>query len=306
MLQRERAVPDDQEVPYLKALHVQADRIVVSGDLPSMWANRADEDSVGVRPGDLLVCEGGQIGRSAVVPPSIPPLTVIEKSLHRIRSRGGSIRYLYYVLESLRASGWFDIRGGSATLKHLTGEALSETRVPFPHVATQRAIADYLDRETARIATLIAAKERMVELLEERWQSIMHAAVAGRLLPSGSRRVTTIPWLRDVPAHWKEGLLKLVARLGSGHTPSRSHPEWWLDPTIPWITTGEVGLLRNDRVEYIHETRECICEVGMMNSSAGPHRLVTRESSPPTWQPARTSRRGPAGRRSAHGSFSSV
>ena len=41
-------------------------------------------------------------------------------------------------------------------------------RVPMPPVVTQRAIADYLDRETARIDALIAAKRRMVELLEER------------------------------------------------------------------------------------------------------------------------------------------
>ena len=46
---------------------------------------------------------------------------------------------------------------------------LSRSRFRF-HRSAQRAIADYLDRETARIDALIAAKRRMVELLEERWQ----------------------------------------------------------------------------------------------------------------------------------------
>jgi type I restriction enzyme S subunit len=82
---------------------------------------------------------------------------------------------------------------------------------------------------------------------------------------------SSLPWLEKRPSHWKEVLLRLVARLGSGHTPSRDHPEWWVDCTIPWITTGEVYRLRSDRVEYIESTREMISEVGLANSSAELH-----------------------------------
>jgi type I restriction enzyme S subunit len=56
--------------------------------------------------------------------------------------------------------------------------------------------------------------------------------------------------------------------MGSGHTPSRSHPEWWIDCTIPWITTGEVSQVRDDRLEEITETRERISRIGLENSSA--------------------------------------
>lgn len=56
--------------------------------------------------------------------------------------------------------------------------------------------------------------------------------------------------------------------MGSGHTPSRSNPEWWVDCTIPWITTGEVKQVRSDRIEDLHLTREKISELGLENSSA--------------------------------------
>ena len=170
----------------------------------------------------------------------------------------------------------------------------------------QRAIADYLDRETARIDALIAAKQRTVKLLDERWQVVMHDAAAGRLDRDVSpKRATSIPWLSEVPAHWREGHLKLVAKLGTGHTPSRAHPEWWLDLTIPWITTGEVAQMRSDRIEYITETREHISEVGMANSSATLHPADTvvlcRTASAGysaimgrAWRQARTSQRGRA------------
>jgi type I restriction enzyme, S subunit len=147
-----------------------------------------------------------------------------------------------------------------------------KTVVPAPPVATQCAIADCLDRETARIDALIAAKKRMADSLDERWQTVMHDAAAGRLTANhGPRRATSVPWLTDVPSHWREGQLKLIAQLGTGHTPSRSHPEWWVKLTIPWITTGEVAQMRSDRIEYMIETREHISELGMANSSARLH-----------------------------------
>ena len=59
--------------------------------------------------------------------------------------------------------------------------------------------------------------------------------------------------------------------MGSGHTPSRSRPEWWVDCTIPWITTGEVSQIRDDRREVIYDTREKISQLGLANSSATLH-----------------------------------
>lgn len=150
--------------------------------------------------------------------------------------------------------------------------ALMQRRIFAPTLSIQQAIAEYLNRETSRIDRLIATKRRMVELVTERWQVVMHDAVAGRLLPRDvARQATSVPWLTDIPSHWSEGQLKLVAKLGTGHTPSRNHPEWWVNANIPWITTGEVAQMRSDRIEYITETRERISALGMANSSATLH-----------------------------------
>jgi type I restriction enzyme S subunit len=104
--------------------------------------------------------------------------------------------------------------------------------------------------------------------LAERRQSVTHAGVSGSFLPGKRRPTSGLPWLDQVPQHWDEVKLTLVARLGSGHTPSRDRPDWWVDCSIPWITTGEVSQVRDDRIEYIHETRERISELGLANSAA--------------------------------------
>ncbi|MGW1223394.1 restriction endonuclease subunit S [Streptomyces californicus] len=77
------------------------------------------------------------------------------------------------------------------------------------------------------------------------------------------------PWLSA--SRWPTAPIRLVARLGSGHTPSRSKPEYWQDCTVPWITLADVWQLRNGQTDVIRETKEKISQLGLANSSAEKH-----------------------------------
>lgn len=156
------------------------------------------------------------------------------------------------------------------TVKHLSSVDLMNERLPLPSVQVQRAVADYLDAETARIDALIEKKQRLVELLDERRSAVTAHGVSG-LLTTIDVEPSRLPWLPMRGRNWKEAKLTLVARLGTGHTPSREHPEWWTNCTIPWITTGEVSQMHADRIEFITDTREQISETGIANSSAVLH-----------------------------------
>ena len=180
-----------------------------------------------------------------------------------------------FLMSSQPVIDWAVATSDGTKMPRTSWEALGEFRVHLPGESTQEGIARFLQRETDRIDGLIAAKRRMTQLLDQRWQSIMSAGVSGRLTPSQGYRTSAIPWLTNIPMGWREAKLNLLARLGSGHTPSRKQPEWWDNPSIPWITTGEVEQVRNDRVEYVNETREMISELGMANSSATLHPVGT-------------------------------
>ena len=69
--------------------------------------------------------------------------------------------------------------------------------------ARQRAIADYLDRETARLDGLVAAKERVLGLLAEKRRALITRAVTRGLDPRVPLRDSGIPWLGEIPAHWE-------------------------------------------------------------------------------------------------------
>ena len=82
--------------------------------------------------------------------------------------------------------------------------------IPVPGWREQRAVADFLDRETARIDELITAKEHVLELLSEKRQSLLTHAVTRGLDPSVTMRDSDVSWLGEIPAHWET---RKIARL---------------------------------------------------------------------------------------------
>jgi type I restriction enzyme S subunit len=188
---------------------------------------------------------------------------------------GADPRYVVYLMKSEWFTGELIQRergigaGGTSGVRttEVPFSVLRTIDAPIPESTAQRAIADYLDAETARIDRLSDDLAALAERLLEKRSATTVAGIAGRMLEC-ERRTSSLPWLSDVPAHWPELKLTLIARLGSGHTPSRQQDEWWTDCKIPWITTGEVWQLRDDRTEYLNETREMISELGLANSAA--------------------------------------
>lgn len=91
----------------------------------------------------------------------------------------------------------------SAAQPGLAVETVAGLRVPVPPLHEQRAIADYLERETARIDTLIAAKERVLSLLAEKRRALIARALTRGLDPAVPLRDSGILWLGEIPAHWE-------------------------------------------------------------------------------------------------------
>lgn len=150
---------------------------------------------------------------------------------------------------------------------------LASLRVWLPPSLEQQAIAAFLDRETAKIDALVAKKERLIELLQEKRTALIARAATKGLDPSVRMRNSGVEWLGEIPAYWEVTRTKFAARLRSGHTPSRQHPEYWQDCTIPWFGLADVWQIRDGHTEYVTETAEKISELGLANSAA---RLLPR------------------------------
>ena len=90
-----------------------------------------------------------------------------------------------------------------STMQHLTADAFGGFPVLLPPHDQQARIAKYLDRETARLDALVAAKERVLGLLAEKRRALITRAVTHGLDPRAPLRDSGIPWLGKIPAHWE-------------------------------------------------------------------------------------------------------
>jgi type I restriction enzyme S subunit len=134
--------------------------------------------------------------------------------------------------------------------------------LPFPAIdlASQVYIASFLDRETARIDRLIAEKERMLALLEEKRSALVSRVVTRGLDANAPLKPSGLEWLGEIPVHWEIQLIKYLAEVGNGSTPSVENADYWDEGGFPWLNSSVVNLSPvTSASRYVTETalREC-------------------------------------------------
>jgi len=176
-----KRITGESLLPYLRNTDVQWDRINVDG-LPQMDIAPAEYERYTVRAGDLLVCEGGEVGRAAIWTGSLP-LCGFQKALHRLRPfnpEGDVPRFLYFALRAAAKGNAFS-DGHVSTIAHLTGEKLRGHPFPFPPREEQQAIAQWIDGELVNIGDATESTAQQIDLLREYRTRLIADVVTGKL-----------------------------------------------------------------------------------------------------------------------------
>lgn len=128
-------------------------------------------------------------------------------------------RYLVYLHAALYAAG-INTRSikQSIGIQNLDSTSYLNESVGFPKEREQRTIAEFLDRETAKIDGLVARKERLIELLQEKRTALITRAVTRGLDPKAPMKVSGVEWLGEIPTHWEVRPLKSISDLQTGLT----------------------------------------------------------------------------------------
>ena len=111
-------------------------------------------------------------------------------------------RFLLYALLTPDFVGAVDASTFGARMPRASWDFIGSLEIRLPPIETQSVIAAYLDRETARIDRLIAAKERMLALLEEKRAALISRVVTRGLDPNVPLKPSGQEWLGEIPAHW--------------------------------------------------------------------------------------------------------
>jgi type I restriction enzyme S subunit len=175
----QRAAEGENQRSYLRNQNVQWDSFDLK-DVATMHFEPDEHGRFTVRKGDLLVCEGGDVGRAAMW--SSEAEVHYQKALHRVRPRTSApSRFLMYVLWAASSLGVFAIEGNQSTIVHLTREQLRAHRVPWPPEEQQCQIVAELDKARAKMRDIKERLAQQIELLAEHRQALITAAVTGQL-----------------------------------------------------------------------------------------------------------------------------
>ena len=113
-------------------------------------------------------------------------------------------------MDSRYARSVFAAKANGLTRYGLGTYAINNFVLPLPPIEEQKQIASYLDRETAKIDSLVAKQEQLIEFLREKRQAVISHAVTKGLNPNAKMKDSGVEWLGEVPAEWKVKRIKHI------------------------------------------------------------------------------------------------
>ena len=201
--------------PYLCSINILWDKIDLS-TLKQACFEADEQEKYSVRKGDLLVCEGGDTGRSAIW--DRDETILYQNALHRLRFHESvSPKFVLFYLLYLKDIGEIDNKySKGVTIKHLVKKALLSIPLPIPPKSTQLSIVSELDK----INELIRIKKEQLKDYDALAQSIFYEMFGDPV---------------ENEKGWEVKTFGDCFSIGAGGTPSTKVKEYWDNGTIPWI-----------------------------------------------------------------------
>ncbi|MGB8421616.1 restriction endonuclease subunit S [Paraburkholderia sp.] len=216
--------------------------------VPAIYVKREDQF---VRPGDVLMSMANSyelVGKVAIAH-TVPHPAAFGAFLAAIRpttSMDG--RYLFHLLRTNRVQS--ELRQGSTqttNIANISIARLSDIEVPIAPLPEQKRIADKLDAVLARVDACRERLDGVATHMKRFRQSILLAAVSGRLTEDWragvgrQRAADPVVGASQFPDTWIDSRIELVATVGTGSTPLRSESGFYAEEGVAWVTSAATG-----------------------------------------------------------------
>ncbi len=244
------STPEDFEIEYVDISNVSGmgrilgTETLLFGKAPSR-ARRL------VQNGDTIISTVRTYLRAITSIQSPPPNLVVSTGFATL-TPGPEIDggYFAYLAQTEHFIHEVVSRSTGVSYPAITPSELGNIKISYPPLPAQRRIAAYLDCETAQIDALVAEKEALLGLLEEKRASLIsHAVTRGLpapqsrqagLNPKAKLKPSGIPWLGDVPVHWElVPLSSVISYLSYGFT--NPMPSFHDGEGVPLLTANDIG-----------------------------------------------------------------
>ena len=263
----------EHQRPFLRTKNVFWNRLELT-DLDQMHFSEAEQSRLELRANDLLVCEGGSIGRTALWNNEVEGC-LYQNHLHRLRAKGGKVHPqfgVYWLWYAFDVAKLYFGRGNVTTIPNLSQSKLAELPMALPPLPEQKKIAHIL----STVQRAIEAQERIIQATTELKKALMHKLFTEGLRSEPQKQTE----IGSVPESWE--LLSIgelfetqLGKMLSQKAKVGDSPKAYLrNKNVQWgrIDTGD--LLRmdfSDREEKKFQLRKgdlLVCEGGEVGRAA--------------------------------------
>lgn len=252
----------DGEIPWVSAKDMKCLHITATQDHISSSAVAGSATSLVPGGTALIVSRSGILKHT--LPVAIADMEVaINQDIKGFLPISNSIDSLFfaYLVQGNQLALLAQWRQLGATVESLDIDKLKIALLPLPPVGEQHFIASFLDRETARIDTLVEKNQTLIERLQEKRSALISYTVTRGLPPEAARAAGLDPkpklkdsgveWIGEVPDGWEVSPLGWLVRFVGGATPDTNNHEFW-EGDIPWISPKDMKRQRiANAVDYI-------------------------------------------------------
>ena len=180
----------------------------------------------------LIIWDGSNAGEFVKSDDGILSSTMAVSNLSSYRV---DANYYWYVCKTIE----LEVRkhANGMGIPHVNGLELKNIKLTEPPLQEQKSIANYLDKATAKIDTLIEKQTKLIELLKEKRQAVISSAVTRGLDTSVPMKDSGAEWLGEIPEGWGRGRLKYYVNTVNGFGFASSD---FCDDGIPFIRAGNI------------------------------------------------------------------
>ena len=239
---------------YLTNRNVQWGRMELDG-LNRMHFSEKEKQKFSLRPGDLLVCEGGEVGRSALWSDDEIEC-YFQKALHRLRPKTSEIspHFMLYFMHFAAANKLLEHLTSQSSIAHLTRKKLAVLEVPIPPLAEQRKIAAILSSVDEAIEKTQAVIDQVQVVKKGLMQELLTRGLPGRHTRFKQTEIG------EVPEEWAVGTLgQFIDGIDAGWSPKCEpepavHQRWGV-LKVSAVSSGAYKQLENKQLPLGLEPR---------------------------------------------------
>ena len=242
----------ENQQPFLRTKNVFWNRLDLA-DLDEMHFSEAEETRLALKPDDLLICEGGDIGRTAIWRGAISNC-YYQNHLHRARIRTPEAAdaqfILFWLWYAFEFGNLYFGRGNVTTIPNLSQSRLCELPLAIPPLPEQRKIAGVLGLVQRAMEQL----ERLIALTAELKKALLHQLFTQGLRGEPQQQTE----IGLVPESWEVVKMGSIGKVVTGSTPKTKVPEYYSPPEVDFIAPADLG-----RTRLIYDSEKKISIAGL-------------------------------------------